>query len=144
MIIRPAKTDEIQRLVEIWISGSLRAHDFIDPEYWMSGKKEMAEKYLPMSRSYVIEQNGVIAGFVSMVDDYLAALFVDEAYQKKGYGKLLLDYIKEKHKTIQLRVYKKNTAATGFYHYNGFQVVEEGVDEDTGQQEFVMEWSKRD
>nr|AGS50317.1 hypothetical protein [uncultured bacterium Ele45G2] len=142
MIIRPARTEEIQRLVEIWIAGSLTAHHFIKPDYWISRKEEMAEKYLPMAQSYVLEQDGVIAGFISMVDHYLAALFVDVTQQKKGYGKLLLDYIKQDHETVQLRVYQNNATATRFYRNNGFQVVDECVDESTGQQEFVMEWKK--
>jgi putative acetyltransferase len=107
MKIRTYKADELDRLVNIWYEGSLLAHDFIEQNYWKSQQKAMRETYLPMAETYVITEENKVVGFISMVDNYLAALFVDYQYQGKGYGKRLLHFIKEKREQIDLKVYQK-------------------------------------
>jgi putative acetyltransferase len=142
MSIRAYKGTDIDTLIGIWYRGSIKAHDFIDSSYWKSQREEMKEKYLPMSETYVKTQQSRVMGFISMVDDYLAALFIDVSYQSNGYGKELLNFIKNQRDAIQLKVYKKNTTAVRFYFKNGFVLKEELVDEQTNEQEYLMEWKK--
>jgi putative acetyltransferase len=140
--IRSNKKTEIDKLVEIWYKGSLIAHDFIDKDYWKSQQMEMEKKYIPMSETYVIGNEKDVVGFVSMVDNYLAALFIDVKHQGGGYGKGLLNFIKSQRENIQLKVYKKNNKAVDFYLKNGFVIKEELLDEQTSEEEFLMEWEK--
>ncbi|SIT91156.1 GNAT family N-acetyltransferase [Edaphobacillus lindanitolerans] len=142
MKIRANKETEIDQLVGIWYEGSLTAHDFIDKSYWETHRQEMKEKYIPMSETYVASVGQDVVGFVSMLDHYLAALFVDVKHQGEGYGKGLLDFIKGQKESIELKVYKKNSKAVGFYLKNGFAIKEESVDEQTSEVEFLMEWKK--
>ncbi|WP_405096916.1 GNAT family N-acetyltransferase [Oceanobacillus sp. FSL H7-0719] len=142
MKIRSNKNTEINKLIEIWYEGSLIAHDFIDGNYWKSKKAEMAEKYIPMSETYVVSNEKDVVGFVSMMDNYLAALFIDVKHQGGGYGKELLDFIKRQRENIQLKVYKGNQKAVDFYLKNGFAIKEETLDEQTSEEEFLMEWEK--
>lgn len=86
-MIREYRKAEIDILVDIWYQSSLIAHDFIDKDYWKSKREEMKEKYLPMSENYVISKNAEIMGFISMVDNYLAALFIKAKYQGKDMEK---------------------------------------------------------
>ncbi|MED4850450.1 N-acetyltransferase [Caldifermentibacillus hisashii] len=139
-MIREYRKAEIDILVDIWYQSSLIAHDFIDKDYWKSKREEMKEKYLPMSENYVISKNAEIMGFISMVDNYLAALFIDAKYQGEGHGKELLNFIKKHRKNIQLKVFKKNNKAVNFYLRNGFVIKEELIDEETSEKEFLMEW----
>jgi putative acetyltransferase len=140
--IRSNKKTEIDKLVEIWYKGSLIAHDFIDKDYWKSQQMEMEKKYIPISETYVISNEKDVVGFVSMVDNYLAALFIDVKHQGGGYGKGLLNFIKSQRENIQLKVYKKNNKAVDFYLKNGFLIKEELLDEQTSEKEFLMEWEK--
>lgn len=144
MLIRPFKNEDMETIVEIWLTGSLQAHDFIDSLYWHSAKTQMKSQYIPMSNTYVItEEPKSIIGFVSMVGDYLAALFIDCAEQNKGYGKRLLDFVKEKHERMELKVYQRNTNAVEFYMANGFDITEESLDEATSEKEWKMTWTKK-
>lgn len=138
--VREFTKADIERLVDIWLDCSVQAHDFIDSEYWASKKNDMAQVYLPMSQTFVAEYEGEIVGFVSMVDTYLAALFVDNKYQQRGIGKKLLDHVKQACDTISLKVFEKNANAVRFYSNNGFSVAEELVEEETNQPEFAMVW----
>ncbi|AIQ18492.1 GNAT family acetyltransferase [Paenibacillus sp. FSL H7-0357] len=136
------KQSDIDTLTDIWYRGSIQAHDFIDQEYWLSQKTEMRDKYIPMSDTYVIYNQSEIVGFVSMVEDYLAALFIDTSYQKNGYGKELINFMKIQKSKITLKVYKENTSATRFYEKNGFTIKETLLDANTNQEEYLMEWKE--
>src|SRR5699024_11868280 len=81
--IRSNKKTEVNQLVKIWYEGSLIAHDFIDKNYWKSQQTEMEEKYIPMSETYVVSNEKDIVGFVSMMDNYLAALFIDVTHRSE-------------------------------------------------------------
>lgn len=142
MNIRLTKEADIARLVEIWYESSLIAHDFIDKSYWKSKQKEMKETYLPMSETFIICEEENIVGFLSMVDCYLAALFIDSRHQGKGYGKKLLTFVQGKREHLKLKVYSKNDKAVRFYLHNGFVKKEELLDDQTGEQELLMEWRK--
>ncbi|MCM3762090.1 GNAT family N-acetyltransferase [Alkalihalobacillus oceani] len=142
MNIRLNKKTEVNKIVEIWYEGSLIAHDFIDKNYWTSQQTEMEEKYIPMSETYVVSNAKDIVGFVSMVNNYLAALFIDVKHQGGGYGKGLLDFVKRQRETIQLKVYKKNMKAVEFYLKNDFVIKGETIDEQTSEEEYLMEWKK--
>lgn len=102
----------------------------------------MKEKYIPMSETYVLSNEKEVAGFISMVDNYMAALFIDVKHQGEGYGRRLLNFIKGRRENIQLKVYKKNNKAVNFYSRNGFVIKEELLDEQTDEEEFLMGWEK--
>src|SRR5699024_6790062 len=99
-------------------------------------------KYIPMSETHVITNQTKIIGFISMVEGYLAALFIDVAYQNNGAGKELLNFEKRRRNKIRLKVYKENLSAVRFYEKNGFIIKEELTEEETNKQEYLMEWTK--
>lgn len=142
MNIRLIKETEISEAVGIWYEASLIAHDFIGEDYWKTHKKEMEETYIPMSETYVIRKEEAVIGFASLVDHYLAALFIDRRHQGRGYGGELLNFIKEIKETLRLKVYKKNNQAVQFYLNNGFVIKGESFDENTSEEEFILEWSR--
>lgn len=142
IMIRAYKENDIDILIDIWYKSSLQAHDFIYSGYWESQIEEMKEKYIPMSETHVITNQTKIIGFISMVEGYLAALFIDVAYQNNGAGKELLNFEKRRRNKIRLKVYKENLSAVRFYEKNGFIIKEELTDEQTNKQEYLMEWTK--
>ncbi|SCW78612.1 putative acetyltransferase [Paenibacillus tianmuensis] len=140
--IRPSVPQDIDGLVELWLQESLTAHPFIDAEYWRTNAEEMKTKYLPKADTVVIEEDGRVAGFVSMVDDYMAALFIDSRHQKKGLGKQLLAHVKQDRTAIRLQVYRQNEQAVRFYEKQGFRIEEETIDEATSTEEYGMVWMR--
>src|SRR5699024_12465401 len=102
----------------------------------------MKEKYIPMSETHVINNQTKIIGFNSMVEGYLAALFIDVAYQNNAAGKELLNFEKRRRNKIRLKVYKENLSAVRNYEQNGFIIKEELTDEKTNKQEYLIEWTK--
>ncbi|MFB6367089.1 N-acetyltransferase [Paenibacillus elgii] len=140
--IRPSVPQDIEGLVELWLQESLTAHPFIDAEYWRTNAEEMKTKYLPAADTFVIEEDGHVAGFVSMMDDYMAALFIDSRHHKKGLGKQLLDHVKQDRTAIRLQVYRQNEQAVRFYEKHGFRIEEETIDEETSAEDYGMVWTR--
>lgn len=142
MEIRKIASEDIKEVVDLWFQTSVQAHSFISPDYWKENRELMAKQYLPDSESYVAVKNGIIVGFVSMVENYLAAIFVQVNMQGYGIGKMLLSHVKKKRDTIRLKVYKKNSNSIQFYLKHGFIVLSEDTDECTDEIECLMEWKK--
>ena len=90
---------------------------------------------------YVYEQDKEIQGFVGMVEDYLAGIFVAEKCRSMGVGKDLLDCVKKNCPAFSLHVYQNNWRAVDFYLREGLSVVSKGIDEDTAEAEYTMAWN---
>jgi len=141
--IRKLESKDIERVVELWYETSIVAHDFISPEYWVKNKDAMANEYLPNSETYLAIKAGATVGFIAMVDDFLAAIFVQTDMQGEGIGKRLLELIKENREMIQLKVYKKNLKSIRFYEKQGFKHISENKEKETDEIESLMEWKRK-
>ncbi len=60
--------------------------------------------------------------------------------QGKGIGSELLAKAKQQKSQLSLAVYTKNERALNFYQRADFTVVNEQLDETTGQVEYLMKW----
>ena len=58
---------DISDVLQIWLETNIKAHSFIDKEYW-TGNYEMVKQILPEAEVYVYEdeKNGQIAGFIGI------------------------------------------------------------------------------
>lgn len=140
-MIREAKTEDIDRIMKIWLSENVKTHSFVPKSYWEE-HFEMVKEMLPQAELYVYEEQNKILGFIGLMDNYIAGIFVDSKIQSKGIGKQLLDYVKDKKESLILGVYQKNERAIKFYQRENFVIQSEDVDEDTGEYENIMLWKK--
>ncbi|ENS5608786.1 N-acetyltransferase [Vibrio mimicus] len=137
-MIRKYKESDLDSVLEIWLDASVKAHDFVDPEFWKSQVDNMRNLYIPASETYVYEIGSKIAGFYSLHENNLAAIFVQPELQGQGIGKQLLRHAKSQRKMLTLSVYKENQSSYGFYLSQGFKLVNEQIDEHTGHQAYTM------
>lgn len=139
-MIRTYKETDLEEMVRIWYAASVIAHSFMPAPFWASYKSPMKEEYLPLAENYVFEQDGKVAGFISLAGEKVCALFVAPEAQGKGTGKALLEHAKALKGRISLKVYKENKKAILFYEKSGFRATGEEVDEYTGRMQILMEW----
>ncbi|EOI1184357.1 N-acetyltransferase [Raoultella ornithinolytica] len=140
--IRQANIHDFSKLTDIWFNASVKAHDFIPEIYWEYNKAQMQDIYLPMSEVYLVENVNNIYGFIALVENTIAAIFVSPEQQGKGIGKLLINHAKGIRDNLELNVYQQNTNSVRFYKSVGFKVVEETLDEETESKEFLMRWDR--
>ena len=137
--IRKFTTDDMERVMEIWLNGNLEAHAFIPRKYWESNAEAVKEQLLE-AEVFVCEKEGRIEGFAGLQGNYLAGIFVEAGYRSKGIGRELLNRVKETHPVFSLHVYAENERAVSFYRREGLKVVSREMEKDTGREEYTMEW----
>ncbi|GAA5630063.1 peptidyl-lysine N-acetyltransferase YiaC [Acinetobacter calcoaceticus] len=140
--IRKATSNDFNELTKIWLQASIKAHHFIPASYWESNTTKMQEICLPMSEVYIAEDTINIYGFIALVEDTVAALFVSPEHQAKGIGKQLISYAQEMRSRLELNVYQENKNSVKFYLASGFRIINEGLDTATNAKEYVMLWEK--
>ena len=131
-MIRKLNEADIDKVMDIWMKSTIKAHDFISKEYWQNNYNTVKEVYIPMSETFVYKDVQGIKGFISVINnEFIGALFVDIDFQGNGIGKQLIDYAVSKYGKLQLAVYKENKKSVEFYINRGFKIIEEQINDDS-------------
>lgn len=141
-MIRELQKTDINRVADIWLDANLKAHYFIPAQYWRNNF-DFVKEMLLQAEVYVYENGQKIQGFIGLNDAYIEGIFVSDEMQSQGVGKLLLDFTKDRKTKLRLNVYQKNTRAIHFYQRENFEIQREGLDEVTGEKDYVMIWQKK-
>lgn len=84
-MIKELENFEINEVLDIWLKTNIKAHNFIDKNYWINNYKLVKTKYIPNSKTLVYKEHNIIKGFISIINDsFIGALFVLEDYQGKS------------------------------------------------------------
>lgn len=135
-MIREFQSTDLDKVMSIWLEGNLQAHDFIDSEFFKQNF-QLVKMLIPMSTVYVQDLNGV-KGFIGLTENYISGLFVEQAYQRQGTGKALVNKAKQRFNELLVHVYEKNTAAIDFYLAQNFEIVSKSLNEETQEAELLM------
>lgn len=143
-MIREYQESDQDIVVNIWLEASVKAHHFLPRAYWESKAEDMRNIYIPAAKTYVYMEDlsSQVLGFISLVDNYIAAVFVLPECQGQGIGKQLIDDAKERYDRLELGVYVENIDATAFYKKQGFVIVDERMEEHTGYNEYIMVYER--
>ena len=133
MIIRKFEHPDTEEIIEIWYNVSVVAHSFIPKEMWESHKGELRNKYLPIAETWVAEESGNLIGFISLIGNYIGALFIAATKQGKGVGTKLIEQARREKEHLNVGVYSKNIDARRFYIKKGFTYLSEEVQPETGE-----------
>jgi putative acetyltransferase len=112
-MIRELRKADINIVADIWLDTNIKAHYFIPAQYWKRNL-EFVKELLLQANVYVYENNYEIQGFIGMNGEYIEGIFVSEAMQSQGIGKILLNYVKDTRSKLLLNVYQKNIPAISF------------------------------
>lgn len=142
-MIRKLEGKDIDRVMDIWLKSTTKAHYFISPEYWKDNYNKVKNEYIPKSKTFVCQEENDIKGFISIIShNYIGALFVAIENQGHGVGEKLLNYVKKDYESLVLSAYSDNFIAVNFYKKNDFKVVYNEINDDTKLEEFFMKWEK--
>ena len=141
-MIRELRKVDINKVAEIWLDTNIKTHYFISAQYWKSNF-ELVKELLLQATVYVYEDKQEIQGFIGLSNEYIEGIFVSAEMQSQGIGKILLNYVKGKSFKLILNVYQKNTRAISFYQREGFEIQHSGLDEATGEKDYVMAWHQK-
>ncbi|VYU10337.1 N-acetyltransferase [Metakosakonia massiliensis] len=132
---------ETAPLLSLWLESTIYAHPFISESYWRESEPLVRDVYLPSARTWVLEENGVPQGFISVLEmQFIGALFVRPDALGQGRGKALLDHVKQRYSALSLEVYQKNERAVSFYHAQGFRIEDSAWQDETQHPTWIMSW----
>lgn len=132
--------EDSERLAEIWLKSNLEAHAFVDKNYWLTNYQAVKEM-LPAAKIYAYYAGTKLVGFLGLIEEYIAGIFVLNDYRSMGIGTQLLDRAKSEHAALTLKVYQKNEQALQFYLHKDFKIIEQTMDSETNQFEWLMKWT---
>jgi len=141
-MIRELQKTDIDKVADIWLDTNIKAHYFIPAQYW-KGNLEFVKELLLQATVYVYEDDQEIQGFIGLNGERIEGIFVSDAVQSRGIGKILLNYAKDTRNKLRLNVYQKNTLAISFYRREGFEIQYSSLDEVTGEKDYVMAWQQK-
>lgn len=142
-MIKKLNINKLEEVMEIWLETNIDSHDFIDKKYWIQNY-DLVKELLKEADVYIFEENNIIKAFVGIVENnYIGGIFVKKDYQREGIGKNLIDFCKDKYAYLTLHVFKKNHKAINFYNKNDFMILEELINEDTKESEYLMTFRKK-
>jgi putative acetyltransferase len=127
--------------MDIWLKTNLTAHGFVKKEYWDKNFSKV-KAAIPNSKLFVYEEDNIIKGFIGIIGNYIAGLFVREEFQNNKIGKRLLENAQALSQDLSLDVFSKNEKAVKFYKRNGFKIIYTRKNPKTKQNEHVMFWKK--
>ncbi|MBO0453044.1 GNAT family N-acetyltransferase [Candidatus Enterococcus murrayae] len=139
-LIETVSRTDLETIASIWLKSNLDAHDFIEKSYWLHNYP-VVKAMLPKAKLFVYYQHDEIIGFLGMVDDFIAGIFVLSEYRSLGIGTQLLNKVKTSCSHLSLSVYSKNESAVRFYLKHGFKALKKQTDHETNEAEWLMEWT---
>jgi putative acetyltransferase len=131
-MIRPYQPDDVEPVLDVWFAAASLAHPFLTPAFMADERETIRSVYMPITQTWVYEQEGRIIGFISLLGNEVGAIFVDPAFQGRGGGRALMDQARGLHPVLELEVFAANRLGRAFYERYGFTYLSQHIHEPTG------------
>jgi putative acetyltransferase len=132
-VIREYDPRDRDALLAVWAESARVAHPFWTSAMFEQERRDIAEKFLPVTETHVFERAGTIVGFISLLGNEVGGIFVAPECHGQGIGRALMDRARGSRDHLELDVFEANTIGRAFYAAYGFDVVGERRDAATGQ-----------
>ena len=75
---------ELETIMAIWLQTNLEAHPFVAPTYWQENKA-FVRAALPKATLTLAEEDDQIIGFLGLMDNYIAGIFIKKSVSREGH-----------------------------------------------------------
>jgi len=135
----PADTDAV---VSVFTDASLKAHAFLGRERIAQFAQMVRDTYIPMADTRVFEQDGVVLGFISVLEGReVGGFFVAPDQMGKGIGQALMRDAVARFGTLELSVFEDNPIGRRFYEKFGFQEFARQITPEIGEPEIRLRFT---
>ena len=126
MHVRPARTDDHARLLEVWERSVRATHHFLADGDVVALRPFVADELASDAVDWwvLVSAAGVIAGFLGYTSDTIEGLFIDPDSRGQGSGTRLVAHAQSLATgALAVDVNEQNESALGFYRSLGFAVI---------------------
>ncbi|HEY6568195.1 MAG TPA: GNAT family N-acetyltransferase [Actinomycetota bacterium] len=131
MIRRYLPTDA-EDVIRVWLDSTIPGQPFLPEDRWRAMEGEIRYELMPIADSWVVEQDGELVAFVSIIDHTIGGLFTHPDHQGEGHGRALVELARAIRDPLFVEVFEANEAATRFYRHRGFVDHDRTIDEASG------------
>ena len=131
-LIRKYKNDDADAVIAVWRAASDLAHPFLSKSFQDMAEQQIRHLYLPQSETWVVESDGVIVGFIGLLDSLIGGLFVHPDHHGKGLGRALVDKAVALKGPLSVEVFVDNKIGRRFYQAYGFAGSKQVTDPHSG------------
>ncbi len=137
-VLRHFEPGDEDELVRVWLASTIPGQDFLSEEYWRSQELLVREHFIPIADTWIVEQDGELVAFMSILEHTIGGLFTHPDHQGKGYGRVLVEHARALHEIVRVEVFRANVRAMAFYESCGFVEESSKPDEATGLEAVIM------
>lgn len=138
-MIRKYNDEDIDAVVSSWRIATEFAHPFLKKDFLDSEAIALREIYMPATETWVTEVDGQVVGFIAMMGNEIAALFLVPGFHGKGLGRAMVDMAVKEKGLLSVEVFEKNPIGRRFYDAYGFQKTGDYVFDRTGDTVLQMQ-----
>ena len=141
-MIRFLEPADIDDLIRVWLSSTIPGQAFLPEEHWRAMETDVRNELLPIAETWVVEEDGELVAFMSVIDDLIGGLFTHPDHQGHGHGRALVEHARLLHDPVFVEVFEANEKAIGFYRSCGFVDHERRIDEESGLPMLILRIEK--
>ena len=138
-MIRKYEDEDMDAVVSSWRVATELAHPFLIKDFLDSEAIALREIYLPATETWVTEVDGKVVGFIALMGNEIAALFLVPSFHGRGLGNAMVDKAVKEKGALRVEVFEQNPIGRRFYDAYGFQKTGEYVFERTGDTVLQMQ-----
>ena len=133
-MIQPATPADYRELLRVWEASVRSTHHFLAEEDLQYYKSQITDHYFPHVRLHLIRnpQQEIVA-FIGLSEELIETLFIHPFYQKRGYGKMLLEFAAREYRIFRVDVNEQNRQALDFYQHQGFEIINRSATDSAGK-----------
>ncbi len=137
-MIRRYQPADIAAVLDVFVEASIAGQSFLSADFWRDQAAVVRDELMPIAETWVVEEDGAVVAFVSMLDHTIGGLFTSPSQQGKGYGTALVEHVAARYRPLFVEVFAKNVAAVQFYRGRGFGDYQERRNPETDLLELVL------
>lgn len=138
-MIRKIREDDIVKVMSLWMKGNLKYHNFIDKDYWLEIFNNKKEELLNTD-TFVYIENEKILGFISLNNQNVTDIYVDNNLLRTGIGTKLINYCKDLKENLEVTIFEKNINAILFFSSLDFKNMGIHINEKFNEKEYILRW----
>jgi putative acetyltransferase len=142
-MIRKYRDSDIEVLLDVWFQANAVAHPFQSEVFVDKERSKIRDIYIHHTETWVFSGTDGLTGFISMMGNEVAAIFVLPSKHGQGIGTKLMNVVAKLHDVLEVEVFTENGNGLEFYKAYGFKAYKTHMHEDTGHELTRMKYTTK-